>query len=792
MEGFPGIPDAEREYFNPRFQLLAAVDFPNLGRQKGQWYPAVPPLCRPDSGLSPADFFGRALVEQLPEPITVGVVNVSVAGARIEVYVQEGFEAYAAAAPDWLQRIIAAYDGNPYQRLVEMGRRAQQSGVIKGILLHQGESNINDREWPAKVKSVYESLLRDLNLQAEDVPLLAGEVLGADQNGKAASMNTIIAELPKVIPTAHIVSSAGCEGLPDQLHFSPAGYRELGRRYAQTMLPLLTRPGFTASGPVKVTVHADRPTTELRPIWNYFGYDEALTTLTPEGQHLLGELNQLTDAEPVRIRVHHLHTSGDGTLALKWSSTNVYTEDASGNPVYDWTLLDAIMDELTQPGIEPFVQASFMPQALSAQPEPYTPTLVKRGLPPNDILTGGAYSPPRDYTKWQQFIETWVRHCVERYGREAVASWLWEPWNEPESPYFKGTVEDYCRLYDHFVAAVKAVVPEARVGAPHTTDPSWMKGDVFMETFLEHCRSGTNAVTGKIGTPLDFIGYHAKGLTRLDEQGRVEMNLRNHLGTIDTYSRIIARFPEFAELPVYIGESDPEGCAACPSTLDPQRDYRRTSQFASYTAASFLRKQDLVTRHGGNLQGAVSWAFTFHDQPWFNGLRALTTNEVALPVFNAFKLMARLGAMRVESTSTGMLPTDDILARSVRQDRDVGVVATRTEAGALRILLWNYHDVADGFEDATTVQLRVAGLSPRHDLSAATITRVDQHHANAFTAWRRLGEPASPNPEEIARLHDAATLKAEALSATSPEAGTAVFNLNLLGHSVALIDIPLQ
>lgn len=563
-------------------------------------------------------------------------------------------------------------------------------------------------------------------------------------------------------------------------------------RFALLCLPLLTGAVLAADPAIDIVVHADRPTSELRPIWNYFGYDEALTTLTPEGKHLLGELNQLSDTEPIRIRVHHLHTSGDRTLALKWSSTNIYSEDEDGIPVYDWTTIDAIFDELTRPGIEPFVEVSFMPKALSAQPDPYTPTLVKRGLPPGDILSGGAYHPPKDYRKWQQFMETWVRHCVERYGRDAVASWLWQLWNEPESPYFKGTVEDYCRLYDHFAAAVKTVVPKARVGAPHTTDPAWKQGDVFMAAFLEHCRSGRNAVTGKIGAPLDFVAYHAKGLTRLDEQQRVEMDLRNHLQTIHRYSALIAGFPEFARLPVYLGESDPEGCAGCPSTLDPQRDYRRTSQFASYTAASFMRKQDLVAAHGGDLQGAVSWAFTFHDQPWFNGLRALTTNEVALPVFNAFKLFARLGSMRVEASSTGMLSTEAIVADSVRGTPDVGVIGTRTADGALRILVWNYHDVADRFEESTPIRLRISGLTAAHHLDAATLTRVDEHHANAFTAWRQLGEPQAPSANEIARLHDAATLKPAPLAVSATADDLAEFNFTVLRHSVALIEIPLK
>ncbi|MGK0237220.1 MAG: xylan 1,4-beta-xylosidase [Candidatus Pelagisphaera sp.] len=542
--------------------------------------------------------------------------------------------------------------------------------------------------------------------------------------------------------------------------------------------------------PVEITVHADQLATELRPIWNYFGYDEALTTLTHEGRHLLRELNKLSATEPIRIRAHHLHTSGDGTLALKWSSTNIYTEDETGNPVYDWTLIDQIMDELTRPGIEPFVEVSFMPQALSAQPEPYTPTLTQHGLPTPDILSGGAYYPPADYTKYQIFLETWIRHCVDRYRYEAVAAWLWGLWNEPESPYFKGTIDEYNMLYDHFAAAVKSVVPEARVGAPHTTDPGWKNGDVFMEAFLEHCRSGLNAATGGTGAPLDFIAYHAKGTTRLDEQDRVEMNLRNQLKTIDTYSRTIARFPEFAELPVYLGESDPEGCAGCPSVLDPERDYRRTSQFASYSAASFMRKQDLVDRYGGNLQGAVSWAFTFHDQPWFNGLRALTTNEVALPVFNAFKLFARLGPQRLAAESSGMLETTAIIADSVRADPDVGVVATRTDGGDLHILLWNYHDVADRFDEPTPVTLRLQGLDETHNFAAATLTRVDEYNANAFTAWRNQGEPQAPLPKHVAILHDAATLKAAAIAPSAHNGGSATFSFPLLRHSVALIEIP--
>jgi hypothetical protein len=239
MEGFPGIQEQDKTSADPRFQVLAAVDFPQLDRKKGGWYVAVPPLCRPSTGLCPADYFGRTLVAHLPDNARIGVVNVAVGGCKIELFDKTNYQSYVATAPTWMKPMIAAYDGNPYQRLVEMGRAAQKTGVIKGILLHQGESNTNDKEWPAKVKAIYENLLKDLDLEAGNVPLLAGELVGADQKGACASMNEIIARLPKIIPTAHVVSSQGCIGRPDHLHFTPEGYRELGKRYAETMLPLL-------------------------------------------------------------------------------------------------------------------------------------------------------------------------------------------------------------------------------------------------------------------------------------------------------------------------------------------------------------------------------------------------------------------------------------------------------------------------------------------------------------------------------------------------------------------------
>jgi hypothetical protein len=239
MEGFPGIEAQDKKGVDDRFKVLAACDFPDLDRKKGNWYKADPPLCRANTGLCPADYFGRTLIAKLPEKIKVGIINVSVAGCKIELFEKDAYQTYASTAPSWMVNIIQQYNGNPYGYLVEMAKRAQKDGVIKGILLHQGESNNGDKDWPLKVKGIYDNLLKDLSLKAEKVPLLAGELVNADQDGACAAMNEIIARLPQIIANSYIISSKGCLSRPDHLHFKPAGYRELGERYAEKMISLL-------------------------------------------------------------------------------------------------------------------------------------------------------------------------------------------------------------------------------------------------------------------------------------------------------------------------------------------------------------------------------------------------------------------------------------------------------------------------------------------------------------------------------------------------------------------------
>jgi hypothetical protein len=239
MEGAGTIEAVDRTV-DSRFKVMETVDCSNLGRTKGKWYTAVPPLTRCWTGLSPADYFGRTMIANLPADVKVGIINVSVGGCKIELFDKVNYTTYlSTVTEDWFKNIVAEYSGNPYGRLVEMAKLAQNDGVIKGILLHQGESNTGDSQWPAKVKGVYNSLITDLGLDPTKVPLLAGEVVNADQGGVCASMNSIIATLPKTLSNSYVISSAKCTDQADNLHFNSAGYRKFGTRYAIKMLSLM-------------------------------------------------------------------------------------------------------------------------------------------------------------------------------------------------------------------------------------------------------------------------------------------------------------------------------------------------------------------------------------------------------------------------------------------------------------------------------------------------------------------------------------------------------------------------
>ena len=241
MEGNARIEAQDRKGISTRFRMLSAVDMPGIGRKKGTWYAAVPPLCREWTGLTPADYFGRTLVDELPENVKVGIVHVAVGGANINLFNEDLCADDIAKAADWYKNFCKSYNNNPYRELVELAKQAQKVGVIKGILLHQGCTNNGQQDWPARVNVIYERMLKELNLKAEDVPLLVGELMTKEEGGACWLHNGIINKIQETIPTAHPISAAGCPGARDHLHFTAEGYRILGRRYAETMLNLLRK-----------------------------------------------------------------------------------------------------------------------------------------------------------------------------------------------------------------------------------------------------------------------------------------------------------------------------------------------------------------------------------------------------------------------------------------------------------------------------------------------------------------------------------------------------------------------
>jgi xylan 1,4-beta-xylosidase len=487
---------------------------------------------------------------------------------------------------------------------------------------------------------------------------------------------------------------------------------------------------------------------KMKPIWAWFGYDEPNYTYMKNGKKLLGEIAALSYV-PVYVRTHSLLVTGDGKPALKWGSSNAYTEDANGNAVYDWHIVDSIFDTYVKLGMKPLAQVGFMPEALSTHPEPYRHNW-QPGNKYGDIFTGWAY-PPKDYNKWAALVYTWVDHCVKRYGKKEVESWYWELWNEPDIPYWKGTLQEYCKLYDYTADAVKRALPGAKIGGADVTGG----GSKYLDSFLHHCIYDTNYVTGKPGTPVDLVSFHAKGSPKL-VNGTIVMSLKNQMNDIARNFKVIQSYPQLKNIPVIIGESDPEGCAACGMATNPENAYRNGTMYSSYEAASFARHYELATQYDINLTGAVTWAFEFEDQPWFYGFRDLATNGVDKPVLNIFRMFGMMKGNCVKAASSHQYTLQQVLDSGIRGTQtDVGVMATK-ENNSAAILLWNYHD-ADIKGDTITVSVSI------NNIPAASIKlsqyRIDDAHSNAYEVWKKMGSPQNPTTEQIKALEKAGGLQ---------------------------------
>lgn len=532
--------------------------------------------------------------------------------------------------------------------------------------------------------------------------------------------------------------------------------------------------------PATINVDLNKPTGKLNPVWAWFGHDEPNYTYMKDGRKLLSELSALSPV-PVHLRVHNLLTSGDGTPSLKWGSTNAYTEDANGKPVYNWKITDSIFDTYIRRGIKPLAQIGFMPQALSTHPEPYRHNWHP-GDPYSKIFTGWAY-PPKDYNKWRELVYQWVKHCVGRYGKHEIESWYWEVWNEPNG-YWKGTMQEFFKLYDYAVDGVKKALPTAKVGGCDIAGTSSPGAVLWLNAFIKHCISDTNYATGKIGSPLDVVLFHAKGSPKV-LNGHVFMNMSPQLHDIETGFKTVASYPQIKNLPIVIGESDPEGCAACGMATNPENAYRNGTMYSSYTAASFAREYDLADKYGVNFLGSVSWSFEFEDQPWFYGFRDLATNGVDKPVLNVFRMFGKMKGNRVEVKANGMYDLSKIVDSSVRGvQTDIGGFASK-DTGSAAIMIWNYHDEdVQGSEEP--VQIRVSGLPLKKIM--LTEYRIDNEHSNAYETWKKMGSPQNPTQSQISILEKAGQLQIfDNTRILAVDKGVGVINIALQRQGVAML-----
>jgi xylan 1,4-beta-xylosidase len=506
-----------------------------------------------------------------------------------------------------------------------------------------------------------------------------------------------------------------------------------------------------SANPVSIQVDLAKPVGAYTPIYRWFGYDESNYTTMKYGKQLLGELHDLSP-EPVYIRAHHLLTSGNGVAELKWSSSNVFTVDANGKPVYDFTITDRTFDEFEKAGVRPVVELGFMPKDLAAKVPGVDEYQVRY---PKNTMAGSSNNPPRDYVLWGELVRRYTEHLVQRYGKDKVSTWYFEVWNEPDISYWHGTPEEYYKLYDYAVDGVRKALPNAIVGGPASTGPGSDRASTFLNNFLKHCLNDKSAANGK-PIPLDFISFHPKGRPTVID-GHVQMGIANELNAAAKGFSIVASYPKYAHLPIILSEADPEGCAACSMKINPANAYRNGPLYPAYTATAIKSLFDLQDHYKVNLIAMLSWSFEFVGKDYFEGFRTLSTNGIDKPVLNVFRMAGLMSGERVSTSSTGQVPLNSILSSGVRNADDVDAFATKGNHEAA-VMLWDYHD-EDVPAAGADVQVSISGIPSNVKRVLLEHYRIDETHSNSYHVWKAMGSPQTPTEAQYSRLKEAGQLE---------------------------------
>ena len=535
---------------------------------------------------------------------------------------------------------------------------------------------------------------------------------------------------------------------------------------------------------VRIQVDAARPAGELRHRWNYIGYDECNYTHTPGGMALLAKIGHLE--QPYYIRAHHMLCTGICHGFYKWGSTNIYTEDRNGDPVYDYTTVDQIIDIWLANNCVPFLELGFMPKDLADPREAENGQAYTAGYGAiSEYQLRGWCQPPRDYDRWYELIYRLGLHLRERYGEEETAKWYFEMWNEPDIFYWHGTMEEFCRLFDCTEAALHRALPSARFGGPATTGTDDPEGAAtrFLRSFLNHTRNGVNYYSGGRGTRLDFTSFHTKGGNyRFDALAEKQPpSVRTFLANVRTQCAVI-RECGYEGLECVLSEADPDGWAAGGRFDNFNLQFRNTEYYASFVMAAYRNLFDLAAELRMDIR-PLAWAFEFEGERCFEGTRSLSTQGIDKAVFNLFRMLARLGTERVE------LHVDRDGNPGPEEDRpDIGGWAVLRSREMLQVLICSHHDDWDRQEEAD-ICLTMENL-PMEGPVTVTHDRIDRKHSNACAEWERQGRPDWPDEAQRAAIVARSGLEAfRAPERAEVRGGRLGLRFPLPAHGISLLEI---
>ena len=541
---------------------------------------------------------------------------------------------------------------------------------------------------------------------------------------------------------------------------------------------------------VQVRVDASRQLGKLEHTWNYIGYDECNYTHSPGGMTLLGKIGSLE--KPYFVRAHHMLCTGICHGFYKWGSTNVYTEDQDGNPVYDFDTVDRMIDIWLKNNCRPFFELGFMPKDLADPREAENGRAYMAGYGSvGEYQLRGWCQPPKDYDKWYDLIYRLASHMLTRYGLQEVEKWYFEMWNEPDIFYWHGSAEEFCKLYDYTEAALHKAIPSARFGGPATTGSDDPGGNAarFLRAFLEHARGGVNHYSGEKGSRLDFVSFHSKGGNyRFDTLAEKQLpSVRTFLANVKTQCTVIREYG-YDSLECVLSEADPDGWAAGGRFDNFNLNFRNTEYYASWVVSAYKNLYDLAETLRMDIR-PLAWAFMFEGERCFEGTRSFSTQGIDKPLLNLFRMFARLGTQRVALYSSRDLdPLSFTDPRGTAEGPEIDGWAICDSPDALQVLLYCHHDDW-GRKETYDVSLSLENL-PMEGEVRVTHLRIDAEHSNAFAEWVRQGKPDWPDETQRGAI-----LARSGLESFEPSCRVQIRNrtLNLSfplpTHGISLLEI---